>query len=142
MSYDPIAAAARRNQAAQKARAACVPEVGIWWIIDGRLIADSIPYTEAPEEVGFRAGRNDHFQFFATLQKLMPELRGADYTDAPRGRVIYDVTQQQFLCYGSKQFASSTAQQRLILDTFRLPVERTRFTADIHYEDPNSAIFG
>jgi len=142
MSYDPIAAIIRRNQSVQEARAAHTPEVGIWWIIDNQLIADSIPYTDASEEVGFRAGPNDHFQFFATLQKLEPGLRHSEYTDAPRGRVIYDVTQQQFLCYGSKQFASSPAQQRLILDTFRLPADRSQFIPDLHYEDPNAAIFG
>jgi hypothetical protein len=72
----------------------------------------------------------------------VPELRDAEYIDAPRGRVIYDVAQQQFLCYGSKQSASSPAQQRLILETFRLPADRTQFIPDLHYEYPNAAIFG
>lgn len=136
MSYDPIKVAANRNEAARRERAARVPEVGIWWIIDRKLVADSIPYTEAPEHAGFREGKNDHYAFFATLQRIMPKLRHAEYTDFPRGRVIYDANNGRFLCYGSKKFAASTAQKRRILNEFRLPTNATKFVPDLHYEDP------
>jgi hypothetical protein len=71
----------------------------------------------------------------------MPGLRYADYTDAPRGRVIYDAGSEQFHCYGSRQFVSSTAQQQLVLDAFRPPADKTKFIPDLHYEDPSSEIF-
>jgi hypothetical protein len=62
-----------------------MPEVGIFWLIDNKLVADSIPWRQADIYGGFYSGKNDHATFWATLQRLMPQWKGNEYTDFPRG---------------------------------------------------------
>jgi hypothetical protein len=42
-----IEAAHARNLAVQRSRLAAIPEVGIFWLIDNKLVADSIPWPQA-----------------------------------------------------------------------------------------------
>ena len=42
-----IKAAHARNLAVQRSRLASMPEVGIFWLIDNKLVADSIPWRQA-----------------------------------------------------------------------------------------------
>jgi hypothetical protein len=55
-----IKAAHARNLAVQRSRLASVPEVGIFWLIDNKLLADSIPWRQADIDGGFYSGKNDH----------------------------------------------------------------------------------
>jgi hypothetical protein len=42
-----IEAAYARNLSVQRSRLASMPEVGIFWLIDNKLVADSIPWWQA-----------------------------------------------------------------------------------------------
>ena len=53
-----------------------MPEVGIFWLIDNRLVADSIPWRQADLYGGFYSGRNDHATFWTTLQRIVPQWKG------------------------------------------------------------------
>jgi hypothetical protein len=97
-----IEAAYARNLAVQRSRLASMPEVGIFWLIDGKLVADSIPWRQADIYGGFYNGKNDHATFWATLQRLLPQWKGVKYTDYPRGRVLYDSMEDVFLVYSSR----------------------------------------
>lgn len=41
-----------------------------------------------PRPTGWHEGKNDHFGFFETLKRFMPELKSHDYADFPSGRVM------------------------------------------------------
>jgi hypothetical protein len=88
---EQIEAAQARNLAVRRSRLASMPEVGIFWLIDDKLVADSIPWRQADLHGGFYSGKNDHAVFWRTLQqRLRPQWQGQDYTDFPRGRVLFD----------------------------------------------------
>ena len=70
-----IKAVHARNLAVQRSRLASVPEVGIFWLIDGKLVADSIPWRQADIHGGFYNGKNDHAALWTTLQRLLPNGR-------------------------------------------------------------------
>ena len=55
---------------------AAMPEVGIFWLIDNKLVADSIPWRQADIHGGFYNGKNDHAAFWTTLQRLLPPMEG------------------------------------------------------------------
>jgi hypothetical protein len=55
-----IKAVHARNLAVQRSRLASMPEVGIFWLIDNKLVADSIPFPQADVYGGFYSGKNDH----------------------------------------------------------------------------------
>ena len=53
-----IEAAHARNLAVQRSRLASMPEVGIFWLIEGKLVADSIPWRQADIHGAFYNGNS------------------------------------------------------------------------------------
>jgi hypothetical protein len=94
-----IKAVPARNLAVKRSRMASMPEVGIFWLIDNKLVADSIPWPQADFHGGFYNGKNDHATFWTTLQRLVPQWKGKEYTDFPRGRVLLDAMKEVFLVF-------------------------------------------
>jgi hypothetical protein len=132
---EQIEAAQARNLAVRRSRLASMPEVGLFWLIDNKLVADSIPWRQGDVYGGFYNGKNDHATFWATLQRIVPQWKGADYTDHPRGRVLYDSMNETFLVYSSQAVVNNPPMRKLILAEFKLPLAATKFEADYHYEN-------
>ena len=130
-----IEAAYARNLAVQRSRLASMPEVGIFWLIDNKLVADSIPWRQADIHGGFYNGKNDHAALWTTLQRLLPQWKGLEYTDYPRGRVLFHSTEEVFLVYSSQAIVKSPGMRAMILAEFKLPLGATIFEADYHYEN-------
>ncbi len=57
-------------------------------------------------EKGFYNGKNDHTALWTTLQRLMPQWKDKEYTDFPRGRVLFDAMEEVFLVYSSQVIRS------------------------------------
>jgi hypothetical protein len=134
-AVEQIEAAQARNLAVQRSRLAPMPEVGIFWLIDNKLVADSFPWRQADVNGGFYSGKNDHAVFWRTLQRLRPQWQGKEYTDFPRGRVLFNSMEAVFLVYSSRGIVNSSDLKKMILTEFKLPLAATKFTADYHYED-------
>jgi len=130
-----IEAAHARNLAVQRSRLASMPEVGIFWLIDNKLVADSIPWRQADIYGGFYTGKNDHATFWTTLQRLVPQWKGNEYTDSPRGRVLFHSTEEVLLVYSSQAIVNNPGVTAMILAEFKLPLAATKFEADYHYEN-------
>jgi hypothetical protein len=90
-----------------------MPEVGIFWLIDNKLVAASIPWRQADVNGGFYSGRNDHGAFWRTLQRLRPQWQGKEYTDFPRGRVLFDSMEAVFLVYSSRGIVNSPSLKKI-----------------------------
>jgi hypothetical protein len=112
-----------------------VPEVGIFWLIDNKLVADSIPWRQADLRGGFYNGKNEHATFWATLQRFQPQWKCNDYTDFPRGRALFDSKDEIFLVYLSRGIIDSPNLRNMVLAEFNLPLAATKFVADYHYEN-------
>jgi hypothetical protein len=93
-SNQQIEAAYAHNLSVQRSRLASMPEVGIFWLIDNKLMADSIPWWQADVNGRYYSGKNNHATFWTTLQRLMPRWKGKEYTDFPRGRVLFDSVEE------------------------------------------------
>jgi hypothetical protein len=130
-----IEAVQARNLAVQRSRLAPMPEVGIFWLIDNKLVADSIPWRQADFYGGFYSGKNDHAALWTTLQRLLPQWKGVEYTDYPRGRVLFDAMEEVFLVYSSQAIVNSPGVRAMIVAEFKLPLAATKFEADYHYEN-------
>ena len=130
-----LEAAHARNLAVKCSRIASMPEVGIFWLIDKKLVADSIPWRQANISSSFYSGKNDHAAFWTTLQRLVPQWKGNEYTDYPRGRVLFDAMEEVFRVYSSRAIIGSPALRNLILAEFKRPLAATKFAADYHYEN-------
>jgi hypothetical protein len=123
------------NLAVERSRMASIPELGIFWLVDNKLAADSIPWPQADVYGGFYSGKNDHASLWTTLQRLMPQWKGNEYTDFPRGRVLFDSMVEVFLIYSSQAIVNSPDFKKMILAEFNLPLAATKFAADYHFEN-------
>ena len=112
-----------------------VGEVGIFWFFNGRVIHDSVPFTQGEEYGDFVNGRSDHCSFWRDIQRRVPALAMLEYDQVPRGRVVYRKKDATFLVYGSEQFIGSTVQKGLVADSFNLPLKKTVFKTDEHYSN-------
>ena len=65
----------------------------------------------------------------------MPQWKGNEYTDFPRGRVLFDSKEEVFLVYSSREIVNSQDLKKMILAEFNLPLAATKFAADYHYEN-------
>jgi hypothetical protein len=62
----------------------------------------------------------------------MPQWKGNEYTDFPRGRVLFDSKEEVFLVYSSREIVNSQDLKKMILAEFKLPSTATKFAADFH----------
>jgi len=83
-------------------------------LIDSKLVADSIPWPQADIRGGFYNGKNNHPTLWPILQRLQPQLKDAEYTDHPRGRVLYDSTEKIFRVYSARAIISNLALRKQI----------------------------
>ena len=82
-----ICARGRRRQDAKKAG---VPEVGLFFLVKGKVFADGIPWTKASGHAELRVYDVDHDKYWGLLQRIGAAPRDLDYDQVPRGRVVYD----------------------------------------------------
>jgi hypothetical protein len=134
-AVEQIEAAQARNLAVGRSRLASMPEVGLFWLIDNKLVADSIPWRQGDVYGGFYGGKSGHAALWTTLQRLVPQWQGKEYTDFPRGRVLFDSMEEVFLVYSSRLLINSLEVRKMILAEFNLPLAATKFAADYHYEN-------
>jgi len=64
-------------------------KVGIFWVFRGKLYAAAVPVKEGVQSVDAINGQADHVTFCPRPQRLHLELRGLEYEQVPRGRVLF-----------------------------------------------------
>ena len=58
-----------------------------------------------------------------------------EYTDWPRGRVLFHSVKEFFLVYSRRAVVNSPSLRTMIITEFKLPLAATKFEADYHYEN-------
>jgi len=117
-------------------RVDAAPQIGIWWLIDGELITHTTPFEKASTLGGIRQPALGHREYWPYLRAAKPELRDKEYTDYPRGRLMYNDIARRFLYMGSSNFVGSELQRAAVLKAFglsSLPSEVIFESDDEHY---------
>jgi hypothetical protein len=63
----PLAEIAARNKRLQRARKAGVPEVGLFFMVNGKVFADGKPVTEVPACGGVKTYEGGHPEYWRQL---------------------------------------------------------------------------
>lgn len=108
------------------------PLVGIFWVYRGRLLKAAVAVAD-----GLRYGNAvhspvDHVTFWPELQRQVKTLRDLEYEHVPRGRVVFQSSEDRFCVYMDKKLHNRQVKERLLAE-FRLPRRRTGFLTDPHY---------
>jgi len=100
--------------------------VGIFWIINDFLLAKRVRLTEIEEVNGFKDSGLSHFFEW--------EKMGFDidrYDKYPRGRIVYDLYEREFIIYAAKEIINNDKYKKMILDFFK--IKKYKFKYDKHY---------
>jgi hypothetical protein len=78
------------------------PKVGIFWLVDKKLLNGSTPVNEAEEYGDFKIHPRDHCTVWGVLQRAGTVLPEMEYEEAPRGRVMFNTKTCQFTLLADK----------------------------------------
>jgi hypothetical protein len=98
--------------------------IGIFWIIDNKLVAKKVNLDKVEEINGFRDSGLSHFSEWGKM--------GLDIHECnkyPRGRVVYHVYEEEFNILVSKEIIENKKYQPMILKEFEIG-DNYRFIAD------------
>ena len=110
-----------------------VPQVGIFWILPGRLLAFGVLYHEGEKFGDFINTPDSHYETWEKLRKVSGKLP-EDYTSYPRGRIVYRIKDQKFLVYLNRKHIKNEQIKKRIIREFRLPADHVECIYDRHYE--------
>ena len=115
---DEIQATNKRIQAARKAG---VAEVGIFWVVDGKLIYDGTPWTEGVGRGQYKTYPTSNAQLWTSLQRLGAVPRGKKHEGYARGRVAYNTAAEQFAIFADHCVLTDQTILEQVIRELRLP---------------------
>lgn len=122
---------AERNQARATAKKV-EAKVGIFWAVNGKLILESLPLTEAEIYGEFRNHPWSHERCWDAFQWHGVVPHGVEYEEFPRGRVIFNQRLQQYYLYADPCILQKPEMVSTIMKSLRLPSD-TEVRPDEHY---------
>jgi hypothetical protein len=109
------------------------PKVGIFWLVNGRLLFDSTPVHEAENYAHFKTHPLSHIDHWSKLQDAGIVSRDVEYEEWPRGRVVYDTVRGHFVLFGDVCIIRKPNLVKEIMKELHLPFSRTEKRTDDHY---------
>lgn len=117
-----------------------MPRLGIFWVFHGSVFGRARPLTEGCERwPGLLDSPDDHITIWEdrTLKKPSASLAHMDYTEVPRGRVIFSTKKNRAIIYRDGSLSSPTVKKRIraFFDLQSTPVVWERdphYTTDKH----------
>lgn len=122
-----------RGQARKSRRDAGAPQVGIFWVVNGRPLTFGDPVTEAEPWGEFRNYREDHIHLWKSLQRTGIVPWDSEYEDHPRGRVVYNTRTDSFMFFADRCILKNRPTVRHLLAELHLPAT-TKTESDPHYK--------
>lgn len=127
------AACAPRNPSHSDLDHAAAPQVGIFWVVNGRLILDGTPLDKAePWDNRYLNDPRSHQKRWEHYKAVRLVPVRADWAHFPRGRVIYDQLTNRFQIYADLCILNDPEMMARIEKELKLPPD-TPASGDDHY---------
>jgi hypothetical protein len=115
------------------------PHLGVFWMHPktNEIIS---PYAEPvaqgikDPELGITDAGATHASLWPVVKDLHPDLKHLNYDEVPRGRVFYNHEKSKFTVWGSKSHMDDPHIQNQVLDTYKLPKNKTTFQPKRDYD--------
>lgn len=107
------------------------------------MYAHAVPLSEGEPYGDCVNGPLDHVEFWPGLERKHPHLRGREYFELPRGRVVFRRAENRFAVLMDARLHTKVIKAKLV-KFFRLPVGQYGFERDAHYttnSDTLAALF-
>ena len=109
------------------------PSVGIFWLLDGKLIIDATPLSNAEHYGTALTHPTSHIDYWTRLQHDHAVPVDVEYEEPPRGRVVFDGREQRFHLLADKCILNRRDVFEQIMKTMNLPSAKTTEGRDEHY---------
>lgn len=83
---------AKSVKSGKNAKAAPEPRLGIFWLVNGRLLIDSAPVSECEQYGDHLNYPSSHIRVWERWQQVGKAPVESEYEEFPRGRVMYGTT--------------------------------------------------
>jgi hypothetical protein len=110
------------------------PQVGIFWLINKKLIIYGTCWSIAEQVDVFRSSPIGHDEFWRTVPFGDTKLKEYPYDYFPRGRVTYDTQKDVFHLYLDRCILRKKTVVAKIITQMRLPAGKTHIETDTHYQ--------
>lgn len=114
-------------------RKAPEPQVGIFWLVNGKLVMDSTALSLAEEYGTFKVHPGDHCSVWEKLKRGGAAPAEVEYEECPRGRVMYDTTARRFQLLADKCILKDKGVVSEIIAMMKLLRKNTDIGTDSHY---------
>jgi|SRR5208283_731102 len=111
------------------------PHLGIFWLVDGMLIFDSSPLSEAELYGDHMNHPHGHVHVWEEFERSGRVPRGSEYEEYPRGRVMFDTKNKNFSILADKCILKDKGLIAQIKEDLHLRKSVTTGT-DPHYRCP------
>ena len=78
------------------------PHLGIFWLVDGKLIIDSLPLSKSERYGDHKTHPRSHIDVWAEFEGSGRVPRGAEYDEYPRGRVMHHPMSGEFTIFADR----------------------------------------
>jgi len=114
--------------------AALIPRIGIFWIFEGKIYTKTKCLQDIKAVNGFKDVDYAHYKIWDEILLQQREIYLYEYEDIPRGRVIYDIKNVEYIVYSNEDIINSNEAKNLITEAFNLNKEQILFQYDAHYK--------
>jgi hypothetical protein len=126
-----------RRNTSKRRKSSTTPEplLGIFWLIDGKLVLDSMPLTEAVPYGSRVTHPADHIDLWQEWKRSGRAPEGSEYEEYPRGRTIHSLATGEITILADRCIIERKGIVKQIKETLHLP-KSTMLDTDAHYRCP------
>lgn len=106
------------------------PMLGIFWLLNSRLIVNTSPLSEAERFGDFLGHPPSHFDHWTGLQRRGEVPIEIEYEEPPRGRVAFNTRTQRYELYADRCILKNGPIIKRIMKAMHLPVTLTDKSTD------------
>jgi len=108
--------------------------IGVFWIFENKVFIETQKLKDIKSINEFKDSNLSHYQVWDKVKNQHPKLYLYEYEDIPRGRVVYDIEENQFIIYCNENILKDTISKKLVLEKFQISDENVIFKKDEHYK--------
>jgi hypothetical protein len=109
------------------------PCVGIFWLVNGKLLIDSTPLGRAQPYGDHLTHSRGHDRVWGKFQQKGIASADIEYDEPPRGRVVYHAKTRRFALLADRCILRDKAAVKKIMSDLNLPSVNTNQGTDAHY---------
>jgi len=109
------------------------PEVGIFWVVKGKLVVCTKPLSEGTQLGDIKSSSDTHRHIWKVYQQAGGVPKNMRHDKPPRGRVEYNVKTRQFHIIADRCILADAAILDKIKNTMKLPTSQSQTGLDEAY---------